>query len=58
MSIGGSTSGASDSSPRKRSLTIRGFIETITRLYKHLLERGRKRGDSNQVMYETWRHPA
>jgi integrase len=29
--------------------------ETITRLYGHLLEKGRRRGNSNQLMYEHWR---
>lgn len=28
--------------------------ETITLLYTHLLENGRRRGDSNQVMYDHW----
>lgn len=28
---------------------------TISRLYAHLLEKGRRRGDSNQLMYERWR---
>jgi hypothetical protein len=29
--------------------------ETITRLYTHLLEKGRRRGNSNQLMYDHWR---
>ena len=29
--------------------------ETINLLYAHLLEKGRRRGDSNQVMYEEWK---
>jgi integrase len=29
--------------------------ETITRLYAHLLEKGRRRGDSNQLMYAHWK---
>lgn len=29
--------------------------ETITRLYAHLLENGRRRGNSNQLMYEEWK---
>lgn len=29
--------------------------ETITRLYGHLLANGRRRGNSNQLMYEHWR---
>jgi integrase len=32
--------------------------ETINRLYTHLLEKGRRGGDTNTVMYELWRSRA